>query len=130
MLHLSPNLIVLTRRNIDKTQVFHDQIEAKQKELQPWTAQINAKQADVDVASSEREALAEKAKERETARKDAEGTLDDLKGDHEVNVKCIGSNECIFFTEPFLTRSRNMRRLKIVARIFNDKLTLLRRKSR
>lgn len=46
---------------IDKTQVFHDKIQVKQKELQPWTAQINAKQAELDVAISERDALAEKA---------------------------------------------------------------------
>jgi structural maintenance of chromosome 4 len=29
----------------------------KQKELQPWTAKINTKQAEVDVASRERDAL-------------------------------------------------------------------------
>ncbi|KAI6154283.1 hypothetical protein BKA82DRAFT_4099537 [Pisolithus tinctorius] len=33
---------------VDKTQVFHDQIEIKQKELQPWTAKINAKKASID----------------------------------------------------------------------------------
>ncbi|KAG0695739.1 hypothetical protein DFH29DRAFT_1029507 [Suillus ampliporus] len=45
----------------DKTQVFHEQIKAKQKELQPWTAKINVKKAAIDVASPERDALAKKA---------------------------------------------------------------------
>jgi structural maintenance of chromosome 4 len=45
----------------DKTAVFHSQIEAKQKELQPWTGKINAKQAELDVATSERDALVMKA---------------------------------------------------------------------
>ncbi|GLB43651.1 putative SMC proteins Flexible Hinge domain containing protein [Lyophyllum shimeji] len=71
----------------DKTQVFHDQIELKQKELQPWTAKINAKQAEVDVASSERDALAKKAETREAARKDAQDTLEGLNSDHAVKVK-------------------------------------------
>ena len=37
---------------LDKTQGFHDQIEVKQKELEPWTAKINSKQAEIDVATS------------------------------------------------------------------------------
>jgi len=44
-------------RCVDKTQSFHDQIEVKQKELQPWTAKINVKQAEIDVATSECDAL-------------------------------------------------------------------------
>ena len=45
----------------DKTQVFHDQIEVKQKELQPWVNKVNAKRAAIGVATSERDALAKKA---------------------------------------------------------------------
>ncbi|KAF8079236.1 RecF/RecN/SMC N terminal domain-containing protein [Lyophyllum atratum] len=71
----------------DKTQVFHDQIEAKQKELQPWTAKINAKQAEIDVASSERDALVKKAEALEATRKDAQDTLNGLNSDHGVKVK-------------------------------------------
>ncbi|RDB19364.1 Structural maintenance of chromosomes protein 4 [Hypsizygus marmoreus] len=71
----------------DKTQGFHDQIEVKQKELQPWTAKINAKQAEIDVASSERDALAKKAEALEAARKDAVGTLDNLNSDHGVKLR-------------------------------------------
>jgi structural maintenance of chromosome 4 len=44
------------------SQGFHDQIEVKRKELQPWTAKINTKQAEIDATSSERDALAKKAR--------------------------------------------------------------------
>ncbi|KAG6878031.1 hypothetical protein C0993_000571 [Termitomyces sp. T159_Od127] len=71
----------------DKTQVFHDQIEIKQKELQPWTAKINAKQAEIDVASSERDALVKKAEALEVARQEAQDTLQGLNSDHVVKVR-------------------------------------------
>ncbi len=45
----------------DKTKVFHDQIEVKQKELQPWKTQIDAKQAEIDVAANECQKLQQKA---------------------------------------------------------------------
>ncbi|KIJ66611.1 hypothetical protein HYDPIDRAFT_26944 [Hydnomerulius pinastri MD-312] len=61
----------------DKTQVFHDQIEVKQKELQPWTAKMNAKKASIDVATSERDTLAKKATGLKEAVKSA---MDDLEG--------------------------------------------------
>ncbi|KAI5998259.1 RecF/RecN/SMC [Pisolithus albus] len=60
----------------DKTQVFHDQIEVKQKELEPWTAKINAKRAAVDIATSEREALTQKVAGLKGAVKDAEADLE------------------------------------------------------
>ncbi|EJC98646.1 uncharacterized protein FOMMEDRAFT_95979, partial [Fomitiporia mediterranea MF3/22] len=66
----------------NKTQVFHDQIEVKQKELQPWTAQINAKQAEIDVAVSERDTLAKKAEAVQNSRKDAQEALEQLQSDH------------------------------------------------
>ncbi|KAF9237097.1 RecF/RecN/SMC [Melanogaster broomeanus] len=59
----------------DKTQVFHDQIEAKQKDLQPWTTKINAKKASIDVATSERDTLAKKAAGLQEAVKNAEDDL-------------------------------------------------------
>ncbi|KAF9469527.1 RecF/RecN/SMC N terminal domain-containing protein [Collybia nuda] len=71
----------------DKTQVFHDQIEVKQKELQPWTAKINTKRAEIDVASSEREALVKRAEALKTAGKEAQETLEGLQGDQAVKVK-------------------------------------------
>lgn len=70
----------------DKTQVFHDQIEVKQKELQPWTAKINTKQAEVDVASSERDALAKKAEAVKQASKEAQEALERLQADRETKV--------------------------------------------
>jgi structural maintenance of chromosome 4 len=70
----------------DKTQVFHEQIEAKQKELQPWTAKINIKQAAIDVATSERDTLAKKATGLKDAVKQAEGQLTELQVEQEGKV--------------------------------------------
>lgn len=75
-----------SKNAVDKTQGFHDQIEVKQKELQPWTAKINAKQAEIDVASSERDALARKTEALKEARKEAQENLENLQGDQEVKV--------------------------------------------
>lgn len=71
---------------VDKTQVFHEQIEAKQKELQPWTAKINVKQAAIDVARSERDALAKKATGLKDAVTQAEGQLAELQVEQEGKV--------------------------------------------
>ena len=78
----------------DKTQVFHDQIQAKQKELQPWTAQINTKQAEIDVATSERDALSKKAQALQAASKEARETFEALQEDLQTKViwkisKCL-----------------------------------------
>lgn len=70
----------------DKTQVFHDQIQAKQKELQPWTAQINTKQAEIDVATSERDALSKKAQALQAASKEAKETFEALQEDLQTKV--------------------------------------------
>ena len=70
----------------DKTQVFHDQIEVKQRELQPWTAKINAKQAEKDVAVSERDTLTKKAEAVTNARKEAQEALQQLQNDHAAKV--------------------------------------------
>jgi len=43
-------------------QVFHVQIEQKQKELQPWKTKINQKQAEIDIKTSEHDMLVQKAK--------------------------------------------------------------------
>ena len=73
----------------DKTQVFHDQIEVKQKELQPWTAKINALQAEIDVASSERDALTKKAEAVREAGQQAQSNLQNLQADHEAKVRAL-----------------------------------------
>ncbi|KAG1859796.1 RecF/RecN/SMC [Suillus subluteus] len=75
----------------DKTQVFHEQIEAKQKELQPWTAKINVKQAAIDVASSERDALAKKATGLKDAVTQAEGQLVELQVEQEGKLNELNS---------------------------------------
>lgn len=72
---------------LDKTQVFHDQIEVKQRELQPWTAKIDAKQAEIDVASGERDALTKKAEAIKTASKDAQKNFDTLQAEHQAKLK-------------------------------------------
>ena len=71
---------------IDKTQVFHDQIEQKQKELQPWTAKINAKQASLDNAISERDMLQKKAEAAQQALDEAQRSLDQLREDKKAKV--------------------------------------------
>ena len=68
---------------IDKTQGFHDQIEVKQKEPQPWIAKINAKQAEIDV----HDAIAKKAEALKEARKEVQENLGNLQGDQEVKVE-------------------------------------------
>ncbi|KIM73223.1 hypothetical protein PILCRDRAFT_15413 [Piloderma croceum F 1598] len=73
----------------DKTQVFHHQIEVKQKELQPWTAKINTKQAEVDAASSERDALAKKAEAVKDASKEVQEALEKLRADQEAKASAL-----------------------------------------
>ena len=58
----------------------------KQKELQPWTAQINSKRAEVDVATSERDALAKKAAVLKASSEEAEENLRTLQTDQQKNV--------------------------------------------
>ncbi|CCL98907.1 uncharacterized protein FIBRA_00914 [Fibroporia radiculosa] len=77
---------VLEEIRDNKTQVFHDQIEVKQKELQPWTAKINAKKAEVDLATSERDALAKKAEAAKAASKEAQELLEKLQTDLELKT--------------------------------------------
>lgn len=73
----------------DKTRPIHDKIEAKQKELQPWTEEINRIQGEIDVASSERDDLAKKAEKLKTAVQEVEEQLAELQGDHEAKVRSI-----------------------------------------
>ena len=53
----------------------------KQKELEPWTAQVNAKQAEIDIAESERALLADKATGAQTAVDEAIASLEKLRAD-------------------------------------------------
>ncbi|KAK0477734.1 hypothetical protein EDD18DRAFT_1377973 [Armillaria luteobubalina] len=70
-----------------KTQVFHNQIEVKQKELQPWMTKLNVKQAEIDVAMSERDALVQKAERIKDLSKDAENSLEELRSNQTVKVQ-------------------------------------------
>jgi structural maintenance of chromosome 4 len=72
----------------DKTQVFHDQIEQKQKELQPWKTKVNQKQAEVDVKTSERDMLIQKAETIKQASAEAHEALENLRNDQKTKV-CV-----------------------------------------
>jgi structural maintenance of chromosome 4 len=74
----------------DKTQVFHDQIEQKQRELQPWKTKINQKQAEIDVKTSERDMLVKKAEGIRQASAEAQEALESLKSDQKSKVCVFG----------------------------------------
>ncbi|KAI0253228.1 RecF/RecN/SMC N terminal domain-containing protein [Lactifluus subvellereus] len=71
---------------IHKTQVFHDQIEQKQRELQPWKMKINQKQAEIDVKTSERDMLVKKAESIRQASAEAQEALESLKSDQKSKL--------------------------------------------
>jgi structural maintenance of chromosome 4 len=73
-------------RPSDKTQVFHVQIEQKQKELQPWKSKINQKQAEIDIKTSERDMLVKKAEIIKQASAEAQEALEKLKCDQKTKV--------------------------------------------
>ena len=64
----------------------------KQRELQPWTAKINKKQAEIDVATSEREMLAKKAEAAKAALDEAKQTYEQLQEDQTAKVSCFSHN--------------------------------------
>lgn len=68
----------------DKTRSFHDKIEVKQKELQPWTIKFNEKRAAMDLAKSERETIAKKFEVVREAKEEAESTKSRLQGEKEA----------------------------------------------
>ncbi|WVR08284.1 hypothetical protein IAU60_005331 [Kwoniella sp. DSM 27419] len=63
----------------DKTAEFSDQIEIKQRELEPWTAKISDKQSAIDVATSERDLLLQKATGVQSALEEAKANLHALR---------------------------------------------------
>ncbi|KAJ7589585.1 RecF/RecN/SMC [Mycena floridula] len=69
-----------------KTQGYHDKIEIKQRELQPWGAKINGKKAEIDVATSERDALTKKAEDAKIASEEANGNLERLNAEHKAKI--------------------------------------------
>ena len=66
--------------------MFYDQIEVKQKELQPWINKVNAKQAGIGVATSERDALAKKATGLKDAVKSAQDDFEQQQATQQAKV--------------------------------------------
>jgi structural maintenance of chromosome 4 len=66
---------------IVKTQGFTDQIEKKQKSLEPWTAQINEKQAAIALTQSELDLIREKESQSLKAVEEAQAKLKSLIND-------------------------------------------------
>ncbi|KAF9264610.1 RecF/RecN/SMC protein [Marasmius fiardii PR-910] len=71
----------------DKTKVYYDQKEALQRELQPWNVKINAKQSEVDIATSERDAIVSKAEQAKREEEEAETKLETLKSEMKEKVE-------------------------------------------
>lgn len=61
-----------------KTDQFTTQIEARQRELEPWMAQIHKRQSAYDVAESEKKILAARVTSGENALQDARAALEDI----------------------------------------------------
>ncbi|KAH9027174.1 hypothetical protein EDB85DRAFT_2291656 [Lactarius pseudohatsudake] len=70
----------------DKTEVFRDRIEQKQKELQPWKTKVDQKQAEVDVKTSERDMLVKTAEALEQASTEAHEALAKVKSVQTVKM--------------------------------------------
>ena len=66
--------------------MFYDQIEVKQKELQPWINKVNAKKAGIGVATSERDALAKKAAGLKDAVQSAQDDFDQQQATQQAKV--------------------------------------------
>ncbi|KAH9166583.1 SMCs flexible hinge, partial [Lactarius sanguifluus] len=73
----------------DKTWVFRDRIEQKQKELQPWKAKVDQKQAEVDVKTSERDMLVKKVEAVEQASAEAHEALETAKSVQTAKVRFL-----------------------------------------
>lgn len=72
------------------TLIFRDRIEQKQMELKPWEARVNQKQAEVDVKTSERDALVKKAEAVAQASAEAQEELRTARSDQRAKVSLLG----------------------------------------
>lgn len=72
-----------------KTETFTAKIDALQKDLQPWAAQIADKQAAIDLVANERDLLTEKSESIKVAIKEAQATLTKLASDDEAKVSFV-----------------------------------------
>lgn len=73
----------------DKTQVFTQQIEAKQRELQPWSAKIRQKEGEVNIAKNEKDSIQRKVEAAQNAGAEAKAALDALKAEHQTKVSTL-----------------------------------------
>lgn len=64
-------------------------MDAKQAELAPWTAKIEAKKAEIAVANNEKSVLEQKAADLQASCREAETTVQDLKSDQDAKVRSI-----------------------------------------
>lgn len=78
----------------DKTQGFTRQIEAKQRELQPWSAKIRQKGGEINIAKNERDSLQRKVEAARNAGAEAKAALEALKAEHQAKV---GSHHIFHF---------------------------------
>ncbi|KAH8982071.1 SMCs flexible hinge [Lactarius akahatsu] len=70
----------------NKTEVFRDRIEQKQKELQPWKMKVDEKQAEVDVKTSKCDMLVKTAEALEQASTEAHEVLAKVKSIQTVKI--------------------------------------------
>lgn len=68
----------------DKTQGFTKQIEAKQRELQPWSAKIRQKEGEINIAKNEQDSLKRKVEEARNAEAESKSTLDALRSEQQA----------------------------------------------
>jgi hypothetical protein len=67
--------------------VFTRQIEAKQRELQPWSAKIRQKEGEINIANNEKDSLQRKLEAAQNAGAEAKAALDALKMEHQAKVR-------------------------------------------
>jgi structural maintenance of chromosome 4 len=72
-----------------KTQVFSDQIAAKQKSLEPWNEKINQKQSAIAVAQSELDILKDKATSGQKAIDQANAKIEAIESDKTAKLELI-----------------------------------------
>lgn len=72
-----------------KTQVYSEQIAAKQKSLEPWNAKINQKQSAIAVAQSELDILGEKAAGGQKAVDQANAKIESIEANQQAKLEEI-----------------------------------------
>ncbi|KDQ18233.1 hypothetical protein BOTBODRAFT_29575 [Botryobasidium botryosum FD-172 SS1] len=115
----------------DKTEVFHAQIEAKQKELEPWNAKISEKQAVVDIATNEKALLSDKIAAVQTAVQKAAEALEALKTDaaaKDAELEELG-NEQATLTEEVEEKTKRLQKFDNEIQRLRGKVSSSRQKT-